>query len=294
MPLTQPQVQSWLDEFLDAMSAPVDFNRMKPIMSKRVTVDMPGEAKMKKFEDWEKKQKDYLVAFKGAKRTIPKGSPVIVVAAKKDEVDVIVPHLVTFKWTKELGERYLNVNLTSGDSTKLMMYDRIKLSSKSECGQYSPLFNSVDFKQADRADDDDTWGHKLVKALNEKGDALGKFISDDIVYATGSAKMNKEQWLEHEGKHTECVYTLVNKLPPVLGMPDKDGVHEAIVPLERTFKWNDALKESYPGAEFVAGAPVRMVSYEQFKVKDGKALWMSPHCDPATCIKTAGGKSGAN
>ena len=36
-----------------------------------------------------------------------------------------------------------------------------------------------------------------------------------------------------------------------------------------------------------------MISYEQLKVKDGKAIFLSPHMDPASCIKAVG-KSGAN
>lgn len=282
-----------MDDFHDALAAPVDFNRLKPLMSKRVEVTVPGEAKMKKFEDWEKKQKEYYGFYKNAKRTVPKNSPVIVCPAKKDEVDVICPHTVTFVWTKDLGEKYTNVNLASGEKSKIVMYDRLKLSSKSECGSYAPLYNPMDFKNVDRSDDDDTWGHKFVKALQEKGDALSKMIADELVFQFNSNKANKDAWLEHEAKHTDCKYETISSLPPVLGVPDKDGLSEAIVPLSRTFTWSAALKDVYPGAEFTEGAQVRMVSYEQLKVKEGKVLWISPFVDPASCIKPAG-KSGGN
>lgn len=188
----------------------------------------------------------------------------------------------------------MNVNLSSGESCKLFMYDRVKLSSKSECGAMAPLFSPIDFKHADRLEDDDTWGHKFVEALQEKGEALDKMVVDDICVVLGNNKSTKEQWLEHEAKHTDCVYEIMKNLSPVMAMPDKESVSEAIVPILRTFKWNDALKGAYPGAEFTEGSLVRCVSYEQIKVKEGKAIWISPHCDPATCIKSSGGKSGAN
>jgi hypothetical protein len=200
---------------------------------------------------------------------------------------------VNFVWTKDLGEKYTNVNLSSGEKTKIVMYDRLKLSCKSECGSYAPLYSPRDFKNVDRSDDDDTWGHKFIKALQEKGDVLGKMLSDDMVFQFNSNKANKDAWLEHEAKHTDCKYETIASLPPVLGVPDKDSVSEALVPLSRTFTWSAASKDLYPGAEFTEGAQVRMVSYEQVKVKEGKVMWISPFVDAASCIKPAG-KSGAN
>lgn len=288
--LSQPEVNAWVEEFLDAISTPVDFNRLKPIMSKRVVVDMPNEPKMKKFEDWEKKSKDFLTAFKGAKRSVVKGGPIISVPAKKDEVDVIIPQQCLFTWTKDLGERYPNVNLTAGDKAKLAIYDRVKITSKSEASTYSPLFSPADFKNLDRVDDRDNWGFKFLESL-VAGD--GAILDDNMVFTVGGNKMTKDNFLETEKKIVGCEYSMTPGLMPVISMQGQDATSEAIVPITRTFKWNDGYTEAYPGCNFAAGAQVRMVSYECLKVKDGKVIAASTHCDPATCIKPAG-KSGAN
>ena len=114
-------------------------------MSKRVTVENSGEPKCKKFEDWEKKYKDVYTSYKSAKRSVPKGAPIIAVPAKKEEADCIAPHLCTFVWTKDLGEMFPMVNLSNGDKSKIMIYDRFTLGGKNECSWYAPLFNPIDF-----------------------------------------------------------------------------------------------------------------------------------------------------
>ena len=66
----------------------------------RDQVEMPGEPKYKKFEDWQKKGTVYYNSFKGAKRTIPEGAAPIIMppSGKKDEYEVIVPEHTLFEW----------------------------------------------------------------------------------------------------------------------------------------------------------------------------------------------------
>mmetsp|Transcript_13161 Transcript_13161/g.33141 ORF Transcript_13161/g.33141 Transcript_13161/m.33141 type:complete len:291 (+) Transcript_13161:132-1004(+) len=289
--LSQPEVNAWLEEFLEAYAAPVDFARLKGIMSKRLSVEMPNEPKIKKFEDFEKKHKDILSAWKGAKRVVPKGAPVISCAAKKDEVDVISPQQVNFVWTKELCEVWPNVNLGPGEKAKVQMYDRFKLSSKKECSNYAPVFSPADFKGQDRKDDEDGWGWKLIKAL--QAGTVAEMIDDAAVFSTPGGKQTKDDFLAAEKKLEGLSYASIGSLQPVITMPDKDGVCEAIIPLARTFKWADGMTEAYPGNDFTAGAEVRMVSYEELTVKAGMVTKIRSHMDAATCIKPAG-KSGGN
>mmetsp|Transcript_13615 Transcript_13615/g.26885 ORF Transcript_13615/g.26885 Transcript_13615/m.26885 type:complete len:290 (+) Transcript_13615:98-967(+) len=288
--LSQPEVNAWLEEFLECYAAPVDWARMKGIMSKRLSVEMPLEPKIKKFEDFEKKHKEVLAGYKSAKRTIPKGAPVITVPAKKDEVDVISPQQVAFTWTKELAEAYPNVNLGPGAKSKILFYDRFKLSAKKECTNYAPIFSPADFKDADRKDDEDAWGWKVLNAL--KDGTIASMLADDAVWTTGGAKSTKDAFLAAEAKLAPA-YSMTGTLQPVITMPDKDGMSEAIIPLTRTFKWADGMTEAYPGCDFAAGAEVRMVSYEELTVKAGVIQKLHSHMDPATCIKPAG-KSGGN
>lgn len=288
--LSQPEVNSWIEEFLDAMSAPADFERLKPLMSKRVSVHYPGEPTMKKFEDWEKKQKTFICSFKGAKRSIPKAGMAVTVAAKKDEVCVVFPEQILFTWTKELQEKFPNVNLGSGEKSKIQIFNTMKISSKKECSDYTPLFSTGDFKNVDRADDEDNWGFKFLNSLKEGSASL---VSDECVFVSGGNKGTKDNFLEGEKALKDLQYSMTGTLQPVTGPADKDGNIDAIVPLTRTFKWADGLTERFPGCNFTAGAEVSMKSYEILTVKEGKVIKMSSHMDPATCIKPAG-KSGAN
>lgn len=288
--LSQPEVNSWIEEFLDAMSAPADFERLKPLMSKRVSVHYPNEPTMKKFEDWEKKQKTFICSFKGAKRSIPKAGMAVTVAAKKDEVCVVFPEQILFTWTKELQEKFPNVNLGSGEKSKIQIFNTMKISSKKECSDYTPLFSTGDFKNVDRADDEDNWGFKFLNSLKEGSASL---VSDECVFVSGGNKGTKDNFLEGEKALKDLQYSMTGTLQPVTGPADKDGNIDAIVPLTRTFKWADGLTERFPGCNFTAGAEVSMKSYEILTVKEGKVIKMSSHMDPATCIKPAG-KSGAN
>jgi ketosteroid isomerase-like protein len=262
-------------------------------MSKRVTVENPGEPKCKKFEDWEKKSKDVYSAYKSAKRTIPKGTPTIVLPAKKEEVDCITPQLVNFVWTKDLGEMYPSVNLSNGDKAKLLVYDRYTLSGKNECSWYAPVFNPIDFKNADRADDDDTWTHGLYKAINE-GDAekLGKLLADNLVVEyPGQPKMNKDQWIEFTKNFKALNHELF--LAPVLTVADKENVSEGVAAVKRTFKWSAALNDAFK-VEFAEDAAVEIKGYDNLKVKDGKLVYLGPAFNPALNIKPAGGKGAGN
>jgi len=287
--LTPAQVNSWIEEFHDACAAPTDFAKLKNLMSKRVTVENPGEPKCKKFEDWEKKAKDVFAAYKSAKRTTPKGAPTIVLPAKKEEVDCITPQLCTFVWTKDLGELYPSVNLSNGDKSKILIYDRYTLSGKNECSWYSPLFNPIDFKNADRGDDDDTWSHGLYKAMNEPdGEKLGKLLADNLVVEfPGQPKMNKDQWLEFYKNFKSLNHEMF--LAPVVGIPDKDGVSDGVVAVKRTFKWSAALNEAFK-VEFAEDAAVEIKAYDNIKVKDNKLVYLMPAFHPAINIKPVGGK----
>ena len=292
--LLQAQVQTWTEDFHDAIGTPADFTKLKTLMSKRVTVELPGEPKCKKFEDWEKKAKDNYGYYKGAKRTTPKGAPTIALAAKKDEVDCIAPQLCSFTWTKDLTELYPSVNLSSGEKAKIMIYDRFSLSNKGECSWYSPLFNPIDFKSADRADDDDTWTHSFYRALNENDmEKLGRLLSDSLVVEyPGQPKMTKDQWLEFHRQFKEIKHDLF--LAPVVGAVDKENVSEGIAAVRRQFKWSASLNESFK-VEFAEGAAVEIKAYDTFKVKEGKLVHFAPAFDPAVHIKPpAGGKGAGN
>jgi len=281
-----------VDDFHEACAAPPDFAKLKNLMSKRVTVENPGEPKCKKFEDWEKKYKDIYTSYKSAKRSVPKGAPIVAVPAKKEEVDCIAPHLCTFVWTKDLGEMYPQVNLSNGDKSKIMIYDRFTLGGKNECSWYAPLFNPIDFKNADRADDDDTWMHGLYRAMNEAdGEKLSKLLADNLVVEyPGQPKMNKDQWLEFRKQLKEVKHELY--LAPVLGIADKDGVSEGVAAVRRTFKWSASLNAVFK-MELAEDAPVEIKAYDNVKVKDGKLVYLAPAFDPAVHIKPAAGGKGA-
>ena len=62
--MTQTQVETWCDDFLEAMQSPPDWKRLQELFNKRCTVEMPGEPKAKKFEDWKKKAEPFLAGFK--------------------------------------------------------------------------------------------------------------------------------------------------------------------------------------------------------------------------------------
>ena len=61
---------------------------------------------------------------------------------QKQDVDVVIPELVSFTYTKELVEMYPNVNIASGEKAKFFCYTKVSL-KKSFCG--SPLMESSPF-----------------------------------------------------------------------------------------------------------------------------------------------------
>jgi len=290
MAMSESDVKAWADEFLDAMSAPVDWTRLQNLMSKRCTVEMPNEPKCKKFEDFQKKNAEFLNWFKGSKRAVPKGANIIVVPAKKDEVDVIVPEQCKFTWTKDLGERYPNVNMASGDKAKVIIYNRLKLNAKKECTWFSPLFFHGDFKNQDRAEDDDTAVHKMYQALDAgtADELMGEEIKAEMPVA---GKMNKEQLLQVFANFKECKRTVVPGLAPVSLPTGKDEIHEAIMPCAYQFKWAASLNELFK-VEIADGSEVELRSYDQLTIKSGKLIGFQGFFDPATCIKPVK-KSGA-
>jgi len=290
MAMSESDVKAWAEEFLDAMSAPVDWGRLKNLMSKRCTVEMPNEPKCKKFEDYEKKYAEFLGWFKGAKRSMPKGSNIMIVPAKKDELDVIVPELCKFNWTKELGEQYPNVNMASGEKAKIMIYNRFKLNGKKEATWYSPLFFHGDFKNQDRAEDDDTFAHKFYQAWNAgaHADMMGDEVKAELPVA---GKMNKEQMLQVYATFKECTRSTVPGLSPVLVPTGKDEVSEGVMPAVYKFKWAASLNDLFK-VEIAEDADVELRSFDMLTVKAGKLIGFQAFFDPAACIKPIK-KSGA-
>jgi len=290
MVLSDAEIKGWLEEFMDAMSAPVDFGRLKTLMSKRVTVEMPNEPKCKKFEDWEKKAAPFLNSFKSSKRAIPKGASIIAVPAKKDEVDVIVPEICKFNWTKELTEAYPNVNLSSGEKAKITIYNRLKLNSKKECVWYAPLFAPAEFKNQDRAEDDDTFGFKLAQAFN--AGTVDTLLGEEVKAEMPAAgKMNKEQMMAVYAQFKEAKRGAVANVPAVHAVTGKDDITEAIFPMVAAFKWSASLNELFK-VELAEDAEVELRSYDTLQIKGGKLIGLQSFFDPATCIKPVK-KSGA-
>jgi len=107
-PLSQAQVATWVEDFMEAMQSPCDWKKLQELMNKRCTVEMPDEPKCKKFDDWKKKAEPFFNSFKAAKRTMPKGTRPIIVQSKKDEVEVIYAEQLKFTWTKGLEDTYPN------------------------------------------------------------------------------------------------------------------------------------------------------------------------------------------
>jgi len=68
VPLSQAQVATWVEDFMEAMQSPCDWKKLQELMNKRCTVEMPDEPKCKKFEDWKKKAEPFFNSFKAAKK----------------------------------------------------------------------------------------------------------------------------------------------------------------------------------------------------------------------------------
>ena len=286
--LTEAQVGTWVDDYLEAMSSPPDWKRLSELFNKRCTVEMPNEPKAKKFEDWKKKNEDFFAVFKNAKRAMPKGTKPIVVQAKKEEVEVIFPEQCMFTWTKGLEEIYTNVSISSGEKSKIFIYNRVILTSKGECSYLQPVFSSNDYKGADRAEDTDS----LLDQIYQEFQASNERFADDMkVEFPVAGKMDKAQMFELFGKFGGLQRSMQKGCVPVNMSTGKDEVYEGIVPAVYSFKWSTALNDTFK-LELADGADVVLQSYDCVKIKGGKVISFAPHFDPAVNIKPAG-KSGA-
>ena len=286
--LTETQVATWVEDFMEAMQSPPDWKRLQEMMNKRCTVEMPGEPKCKKFEDWKKKSEAFLASFKNAKRVIPKGAKPIIVQSKKDEVEVIYPEQCSFTWTAGLADAYPNCTLASGDKSKIFIYNRVLLNAKGECNYFQPVFSSNDFKGADRAEDTDSLLDQIYQEFNA-GNA--RFGDDMKVEFPVVGKMDKAGMFELFAKFGGCQRAMQKGCVPVNMSTGKDEVFEGIVPCVYSFKWSSALNDVFK-LELADGADVVLSSYDCLKIKSGKVISFAPHFDPAANIKPAG-KSGA-
>jgi len=287
-PLTEPQVSAWIDDYLEAMSSPPDWKKLQELFNKRCTVEMPGEPKAKKFEDWKKKCEPLLASFKNAKRAMPKGTKPIIVQAKKDEVEVIFPEQCLFTWTQGLSERYPNCTIASGDKSKIFIYNRLILNAKNECSWLQPVFSANDFKGADRAEDTDSLLDQIYQDFTP-GNA--RFADEMQVEFPVAGKMDKAGMFDLFSKFGGCQRSMMKGCVPVNMSTGKDEVFEGIVPAVYAFKWNAALNEKLK-LELADGADVVLNSYDCIKIKSGKVISFAPHFDAQLNIKPAG-KSGA-
>jgi hypothetical protein len=287
--LTQAQVETWVEDFMDAMQAPPDWKKLQEMMNKRCTVEMPNEPKAKKFEDFKKKCEPFFASFKSAKRTIPKGAKPIIVNAKKDEVEVIYPEQCLFTWTSGLSETYQNCTLASGDKSKIFIYNRVMINAKGECTYFQPVFSNNDFKGADRAEDTDSL---LNQIYDDFTPANERFSSDDLkVEFPVVGKMDKAQMFDLLSKFGGCQRELMKGCPPVNMSTGKDEIFEGIVGVNYKFKWDKSLNDTFK-LELADGADVVLRSYDCIKIKSGKVISFAPHFDAQANIKPAG-KSGA-
>lgn len=285
--VAQAELQNWTEDFLDAMAAPSDWTKLKALMSKRVTVEMPNEPKIKKFEDWEKKCKDFWKNFKNAKRAIPKGVNMGVMPGKKDETEIVIPELVSFTYTKELQEMYPNVNLASGEKAKVFIYNKLTLNSKKEATDLKPIFTPTGFLNNDRNFDDDGFVDMLYKDWKEE--KLGEEVKCSF---PGNPKMDKAGLLATLAKFKDCERTLVKGCPTVSMPTGKDDISECMAHVNYKVKWDASLNEMFK-TELADGAEVEFKSFDTLKVKANKVIEFHMLFDPASSIKPAG-KSGGN
>eukprot|EP00960_Hanusia_phi_P043219 755938-Hanusia_phi.AAC.5 len=291
--LTQAQVKSWVDDLLEGLASPVDWTKLQKLMSKRVTVEMPGEPKAKKFEDWKKKSEPFYDCFKNAKRTVPKNAQAIFVRSKKDEIEVICPEVCSFVWTSALQEMYPQVTLAPGDKSRIFGYLRFKLSGKSECSWFAPLFSPTDFKQESRADDDDSFLHKLYLQWNEGVEKIQDSLGEEIKAEFPTVgKVDKSGMMEILALFKDCKRSFMPGCHPVMMAIGKDDTSEGIVPVIYTFKWSAALNDKFK-LQLADNAEVELRSYDCVTVKNNKVISFAPHFDPETNIKPVGKSGGA-
>mmetsp|Transcript_16333 Transcript_16333/g.39461 ORF Transcript_16333/g.39461 Transcript_16333/m.39461 type:complete len:289 (+) Transcript_16333:117-983(+) len=286
-PITQSEMNQWTEDYQESMTAPQDWNRLKGLMSKRVTVHMPAEPTMKKFEDWQKKCQDFWKNFKNMKRNIPKGVNVGVMPGKKDEVDCVIPELVNFTYTKELQEMYPNVNLASGEKTKMFVYTKLTLNSKKECLEMKPIFTPTAFLNDTRQFDDDGFVDKLYQDWQEE-----KLAEEVKCSFPGVPKQDKAALLALMAKFKDCSRELVKGCPTVTMPSGKDDTSEAMAHVSYKFNWDASLNEMFK-TDLAEGAAVEIKSYDTIKIKAGKVVEFHMLFNPATNIKPAG-KSGGN
>lgn len=299
--MTQEAVQKWVDDFMTATSGggdpkcPTDWKKIQELMSKRCTVEMPGEPKYKKFEDWQKKASIYYNSFKAAKRTIPAGCLPIVMIGKKDDAEVIVPEETKFEWNSGSTLAFGNVALTTTTKAKVVLFHRFTISSKGECSWYSPLFAIPDFRKDELSYEDDA--KEITKLYADWTEQHPLFAAEEIaVQWPVVGKMDKAglfALLKHFG---HCKRTVMEGCSPIsmAFLPDKDGkvIHDCIVPVIYTFKWASALNEMFK-IDIADGAAVELRSYDCMKVDRtgivaadfGKVISFAPHFDPAVHIK---------
>jgi len=288
-PLSQAQVDTWVEDFMEAMQAPCDWKKLQELMNKRCTVEMPDEPKCKKFEDWKKKAEPFFNAFKAAKRTMPKGTRPIIVQSKKDEVEVIYAEQVKFTWTKGLEETYPNCTIVSGDKAKIFIYNRVLINGKGEGTWFQPVFSKNDFKMVDREEDKDS----LLDQIYEDFTATNERFADDMkVEFPVAGKMDKTQMFNLLSQFGDVTRSMMKGCPPVNMSTGKDEIFEGIVPAQYSFKWNTALNDTFK-LELAHGADVVLSSYDCLKIQKGKVISFAPHFDAQVNIKPAG-KSRAN
>ena len=266
----------------------------------RDQVEMPGEPKYKKFEDWQKKGTVYYNSFKGAKRTIPEGAAPIIMppSGKKDEYEVIVPEHTLFEWNSgsQLTLDPLKVtNLKPTDKSKVFVYHRFTLSGKGECTWYSPVYSVHDFRKEDLAYEDDA--KEITRLYTDFTEEHPLWAGEEVaVVWPGAGKMDKAANFELLRKFTDCTRTIMPNCSPVsMGLlPDKDGkvVHECIVPVIYTFKWSSALNDVFK-IEVSDGSQVELRSFDYLRVDRtgivaadfGKIISFEPFFNPAVNIQ---------
>ena len=218
---------------------------------------------------------------------VPKGVNVGLMHAKKDEVDAVIPELVSFTYTKELQEMYPNVNLASGEKAKMFMYNKLTLNAKKECMEMKPIFTPTAFLNDTRQFDDDGFVDKLYNDWDEAK------LADEVKCSfPGVPKQDKAALCAFMSKLTDVRRELVKGCPTVTMPSGKDDSSDAMAHVSYKFTWDASLNEMLK-TELAHGAAVELKSYDSLKLKAGKVIEFHMLFDPATNIKPVG-KSGGN
>lgn len=255
---------------------------------------MPGEPKLKKFEDWQKKATIYYNSFKNAKRTIPEGAEPIIVPGKKDTVQVIVPEQTLFEWNAGSTLAFAGTGITNTNKAKVPVYHRFTLSSKSECSWYSPVYAVSDFRLEDAAYEDDA--KEVSKLYADWTEEHPLWASEEVqVEWPVAGKMDKAGLFALLKNFGDCKRTRMENCSPV-AMPllaDKNGtvLYDCIVPIIYEFTWTSALTDAFK-RDIPDGTRVQLRSYDCLKVDRtgivaadfGKVISFAPHFDPEVNI----------